>query len=327
MARFDREAQLLAALNHPNIAAIYGVEDRALVMELVQGATLGERIAKGAIRLEEAEPLIEQIVDALEYAHQKGVVHRDLKPANIKITPEGRVKVLDFGLAKALADQNAHTDPISSSTLHMGATAAGVIIGTVAYMAPEQARGQSVDKRADIWSFGVVVYEMLTGRRPFEGGTTSDTLAAVLKTEPDWNGVPVKARALLRSCLSKEPTRRLRDIGDAPLLLRDAPEGSPPAKANRRWWMAFAAITLAACGVLAGWALSHLLKARTEEQPFSLQINPPESGQFIFGTRTGGRAGSVPGWPNCSVYCPGQWEERALGPAARWHSRALVVSV
>src|ERR1043165_1289305 len=167
MARFTREAQVLASLNHPNIAAIYGVEERALVMELVDGPMLSERIAQGPIPLEETMPIVEQLVDALEYAHEKGVVHRDLKPANIKITPEGRVKVLDFGLSKALAGDTAPADPASSPTLTMRATMAGVIMGTAGYMSPEQARGHSVDKRADIWAFGVVLYEMLTGRQLF----------------------------------------------------------------------------------------------------------------------------------------------------------------
>src|SRR5437764_11428464 len=199
LARFTREAQVLASLNHPNIATIYGVEERALVMELVQGRELA-----GPLSIEEAIPLIQQLIDALEYAHDKGVVHRDLKPANIKITPEGRVKVLDFGLAKALAsDAAAAQNPASSPTLTMRSSEAGMIMGTAAYMAPEQARGQNVDRRADIWAFGVVVWEMLTGRRLFEGATVSDTLAAVLTKEPNFDSVPAKVRRLLRVCLMK----------------------------------------------------------------------------------------------------------------------------
>src|SRR3989442_8695223 len=164
LARFEREAKVLASLNHPHIAAIYGVEDRALVMELVEGPTLAERIAQGPVPLEEALPLARQIADALEYAHEKGIVHRDLKPANIKLTADGQAKVLDFGLAKALSNEPASgDDPADSPTLTMRATQVGVIMGTAAYMSPEQARGKTVDKRADIWVFGVVLYEMLTG--------------------------------------------------------------------------------------------------------------------------------------------------------------------
>jgi serine/threonine-protein kinase len=172
LARFAREAQVLASLNHPNIAAIHGVEDRALVLELVEGPTLAERIAQGAIALDEALPIIHELIDALEYAHDRGIVHRDLKPANIKLTPEGSVKVLDFGLAKAFTSDVPTAHPASSPTLTMRATAAGVIMGTAAYVSPEQARGHEVDRRSDIWAFGTVVYEMLTGNscsldRPF----------------------------------------------------------------------------------------------------------------------------------------------------------------
>src|SRR5579864_489715 len=227
MARFQREAELLAALNHPNIAAIYGVEDsgskRALVMELVEGETLAERIRRGAIPLEETLHIARQITDALEYAHEKGVVHRDLKPANVKITPEGSVKILDFGLAKAMSDEHGGpADAENSPTLTMGATQAGVILGTAAYMAPEQARGKKVDKRADIWAFGVVLYEMVTGKRPFGGEDMSDILAAVIKEEPRWDKVPEQLLPLLKRCLEKDPKKRLRDIGDAMPLLEES---------------------------------------------------------------------------------------------------------
>jgi serine/threonine-protein kinase len=192
LARFTREAQVLASLNHPNIAAIHGVEDGAIVMELVEGNE-----PRGPLTPAAAIPLISQLIDALEYAHDKGIVHRDLKPANIKITPGGRVKVLDFGLAKAVSVEPAAADPSSSPTLTMRATMAGMIMGTASYMAPEQARGQEVDKRADIWSFGVVLFEMLTGRQLFAGATVSDTLAAVLKEEPDWEALPPRLRTLV----------------------------------------------------------------------------------------------------------------------------------
>ena len=223
MARFQREAHLLASLNHPNVAAIYGLQEsngvRALVMELVEGRTLADRIAAGPIPLDEAIPIALQIAEALEYSHEKGVIHRDLKPSNVKLTPEGKVKVLDFGLAKAWGDGSTTGDSEKSSTLTLAATETGLVLGTAAYMAPEQARGLSVDRRADIWSFGVVFYEMLTGKSLFAGATTSDTLAALLKVEPDWNAlppeVPPRIRRLLRRCLTKDRRERLQAIGEA----------------------------------------------------------------------------------------------------------------
>ena len=217
MARFEREAQVLAALNHPNIAQIYGVEERALVMELVPGESL-----KGPLPLETALGYATQIADALEAAHEKGIVHRDLKPANIMITPAGVVKVLDFGLAAVMPGPAPAPDPNSLSD-------AGVILGTAAYMSPEQARGKPVDKRADVWAFGVVLYEVLTGRQAFHGETTTDVLAAVVAEEPDLTRVPAKVRRLLQSCLQKDPKQRLKAIGDWRLLIED-----PPRVAGRR---------------------------------------------------------------------------------------------
>jgi serine/threonine-protein kinase len=252
LARFTREAQVLASLNHPNIAAIYGVEDRTLVMELVEGPTLAERIAEGPVPLEEALEIARQIGDALEAAHEKGVVHRDLKPANIKVTPEGRVKVLDFGLAKALAGEPPAMsgDRVNSPTLTMGATLGGMILGTAGYMAPEQAKGKVVDKRADIWAFGVVLYKMLTGQPLFEGETVSDTLAAVLTKEPDWDRTPRKVRRLLRSCLEKDPKRRLRDIADAWGFLDETREAPTATTTRTPWIVAAAALAIT---TLAGW--------------------------------------------------------------------------
>src|SRR6516165_9676474 len=212
LARFTREAQVLASLNHPNIAAIYGVEDRALVMELVEGPDV-----QGPVAEEEVRRLVDELIDALEYAHDKGIVHRDLKPANLKLAADGRLKVLDFGLAKAVSGDAPAGDPVNSPTLTMRATQAGIILGTAAYMSPEQARGQAVDKRTDIWSFGVVLYELLTGRRLFEGVTVSDTIASVLKTDPDLSAVPGRYQRLLRLCLVRDPLRRLRDISGARL--------------------------------------------------------------------------------------------------------------
>ena len=191
LARFEREARVLASLNHPHIGAIYGFEDadgvRALVLELVEGETLADRIARGPIPLNDALTIARQIADALDAAHEKGIVHRDLKPANIKITPDGIVKVLDFGLAKAASGDAATADLTQSPTVTVGGTREGVILGTAAYMSPEQARGQTVDKRTDIWAFGCVLYEMLTGRAAFARDTLTDTLAAVVEGRPNWS--------------------------------------------------------------------------------------------------------------------------------------------
>ena len=226
LARFDREARVLAALNHPHIGAIYGVEHvdgvPALVLELIEGGTLAERIVRGPMPLDEAMPIAKQIAAALEAAHDHGVIHRDLKPANIKVRSDGTVKVLDFGLAKA-ARTDGTPDLTQSPTVTIGGTREGVIVGTAAYMSPEQARGQAVDKRTDIWAFGCVLYEMLTGHLTFNGMTFSDTLAAVLASEPDWHrlpgSTPAAVRRLLRRCLAKPVARRLRDMGDALLEL------------------------------------------------------------------------------------------------------------
>src|SRR6202049_186729 len=218
MARFQREAKVLASLNHPNIAIIHGVEDRALVMELVEGDS-----PKGPLPFEEAWKIASQIAAALEYAHERGVIHRDLKPANVKVTPDGVVKLLDFGLAKAFSNQREPSaSPENSPTLTLGATEVGVILGTAAYMAPEQARGQQFDKRADIWSFGVVLYELLTGERLFTGEDAAETLAAVIHKQPDLAKVPQEARRMLAECLKKEHKQRLHSIADAKLLLEES---------------------------------------------------------------------------------------------------------
>ena len=258
LARFKREARLLAALNHPHIAAIHGLEESGgthyLVLELVPGKTL-----EGPLPLEEALGVARQIAEALEAAHEKGIIHRDLKPGNIKTTPEGKVKVLDFGLAKALHGESSSVDPSQSPTLTAG-TEVGVVMGTAGYMSPEQARGRSVDKRTDIWAFGCVLYEMLAGRKAFPGETNPDCLAAVLGREPRWEalpeGTPPHLRALLRRCLQKDPQRRLRDIGDLRLELEDliaAPAQEEPARkqtgVTRR--TAIAALSGAAAGAAA----------------------------------------------------------------------------
>ena len=226
LARFQREAEVLASLNHSNIAAIHGIEHydgtHALVMELAEGESLDSLIKQGPVPFDEAWRIASQIAAALEYAHDKGIVHRDLKPANVKVTPEGVVKLLDFGLAKAFAAPGGSpADPENSPTLTVEATGAGVILGTAAYMSPEQARGKPVDKRSDIWAFGAVLYELLTGERLFQGRDTSEILAQVLTKQPDFERAPAKARRLLRLCLEKEPKLRLRDIGDAKQLLEE----------------------------------------------------------------------------------------------------------
>src|SRR5262245_33338733 len=266
LARFTREAQILAALNHPHIASIHGVEESergaALVLELVEGPTLADRIANGRLPVDEAIAIGRQIADALEVAHEQGIIHRDLKPANIKLDQNGRVKVLDFGLAKTLLSptRSELTDVASAPTLTAHATAAGVILGTAAYMAPEQARGRAVDRRADIWAFGIVMFEVLSATRPFRGKTTSETMAAIIKDAPDWTplpaGVPVSLQSLIRRCLEKDPQRRLRDIGDARLVLEDLEAGvdafvSATAVRQRGWraavpWVLAALATIGA---------------------------------------------------------------------------------
>ena len=228
-ARFDREARLLASLNHPHIGAIYGVEDMdgtpALILELVDGDTLADRLERGPIAISETLNIARQIADALEAAHEKGIIHRDLKPANIKITADGVVKVLDFGLAKA-ASEDASGPDLKQTPNTIGGTRDGAIRGTAAYMSPEQARGKPVDKRTDLWAFGCVLYEMLTGRAAFASDTISDTIAGILEREPDWRALPAATppgvTRLLRRCLSKDPKRRLHDIGDARIEIEDA---------------------------------------------------------------------------------------------------------
>jgi serine/threonine protein kinase len=305
LARFEREAQLLASLNHPNIAAIYGLHHvegvRFLAMELVEGQTLGERLAAAPFEVSEALRLAAQIADALAAAHDKTVVHRDLKPANIKITPEGKVKVLDFGLAKALHEAEPLSGSANSPTVTMGEneTRAGTIMGTASYMSPEQAQGKPTDKRSDVWSFGVVLYEMLTRRRAFEGATMSHVIVHVLEDDPDWDALPARVpsgvRDLLGRCLQKDPAERLRDIGDVKLQLLDmakraaspksgrmevatpSPQQSPAGK--QRWlWP-----TVAALAVLAALALGFVYM-RPQKAPDAaavrFEITQPQNTTF-----------------------------------------------
>jgi serine/threonine protein kinase/Tol biopolymer transport system component len=267
LARFTREAQTLAALNHPNIAHIHGLEEsggvRALVMELVEGEDLAERLVRGPIPLDEALPIAKQIAEAFEAAHEQGIIHRDLKPANIKVRADGTVKVLDFGLAKALDPTPTSSPNVTNSpTLSLQATRAGIILGTAAYMSPEQARGKPVDKRTDIWAFGCVLYEVLSGKRAFAGEDVTDTLAAIIRADPDWsqlpNDTPPGIRRLLRRCLEKDRKERLPDIGTARLEIKDAltapveiPLSAAAPRRNRdrlAWISALASVTLIAVG-------------------------------------------------------------------------------
>jgi Tol biopolymer transport system component len=299
LARFEREARILATLNHPHIGAIYGVEDtedlRALVLELVEGDTLADLLHPGPLPVAHALAMARQIVDALDAAHEKGIVHRDLKPANIKVTPDGVVKVLDFGLAKAATGDGSPRDLSRSPMETIGPTRDGIILGTVAYMSPEQARGKVVDKRTDVWAFGCVLYEMLAGHAAFRGETISDTIAAILEHEPAWDALPAATstavRRLLRRCLEPDPKRRLRDIGDAQIDLEDGSVaglnqhavGSVTSanRAHRRERLAWAM-----AGVL-GVALATTIffERRFGERPpemavTRLNISPPEKNQF-----------------------------------------------
>ncbi|MGB6975157.1 MAG: protein kinase [Terracidiphilus sp.] len=351
MARFEREAQLLASLNHPKIAAIYGLEvsgsTRALVMELVEGPTLDERIGRASasarskaasasaakasasaahaaasagsgtksaaksgsgnhahfasLPLDEALPIAQQVAEALEYAHERGVVHRDLKPANIKVMSDGCVKVLDFGLAKAMGPEEASDDISNSPTLSMAMTQAGFILGTAAYMAPEQAKGKQVDRRADIWAFGCVFYEMLTGKKAFEGETISDVLASVIRAEPDWTALPEATppsmKQLVRRCLEKDPKHRLRDIGDARIAIEDTlagagndadagihtgpvTEGGRGAQLRRFLPWALGAVALVST-VAAAWLL---LEPKPPQNVVRFPIPQPENATFTVGS-------------------------------------------
>ena len=291
LGRFKREAQVLASLNHPNVAAIYGLEDSngeiALVMELVEGPTLADRLSAGPIPVDETVAIAKQIAEALEIAHERGIIHRDLKPANVKVTPDGTVKVLDFGLAKVFEDESQANDLSHSPTLIKG-TQAGVILGTAAYMSPEQAKGKAVDKRTDIWSFGCVLFELLTGKQSFSGETLTDVLAAVVRAEPDWdalpNGTPGAIRRLLRRCLTRESKQRLRDIGEARIILGDqhgevveAEAGralTAPAQSLWKRSLPWAIALIFAAGLFA-MILTYISRAPKAQSLFRSSINLP----------------------------------------------------
>jgi len=320
LARFEREAQLLAQLHHPNIASIFGLEEsggtKALVMELVEGPTLAERLEQGALPLDESLSFARQIAEALEAAHEKGIVHRDLKPQNVKTSREGQIKVLDFGLAKAMDPAGASgvgsgsaSQLAQSPTLTLGATVQGVILGTAAYMAPEQARGVGVDKRADIWAFGVLLFEMLSGRRLFEGELVTDVLANVLKSEVDFGALPAETpaalRRLLRRCLERQPKRRLHDIADARIVLDEliageveatatSPAGAPPAPAWKRalpWAVTAVALAVAATGWLSGGGTATGPQVESAE----LALAAPEGGELDVASNSGWGAVSPDG--------------------------------
>jgi serine/threonine protein kinase len=270
--RFQKEARAVAALNHPNICHLYDVGPNYLVMEFVEGATLS-----GPMALDEALKIAAQIADALDAAHEKGIVHRDLKPGNIRVTPDGVVKVLDFGLARMDASELA--DPHNSPTAPASPTIVGTILGTAAYMAPEQARGKTVDRRADIWAFGVVLYEVLTGKQLFGGETVSDVLAAVLRAEPDLSAVPARVRPLIAKCLEKDPKKRLRDIGDWRPLLELGSEAQSLAQPRRLphiWIAATAVFALVATVFAFAW-----FRQKPAEVPVvKAEIAPPEKTSF-----------------------------------------------
>jgi serine/threonine protein kinase len=306
LARFEREAKTLASLNHPNIAIIHGLENadgvRALVMELVEGPTLADRIAQGPIPVDDALPIAKQIAEALEVAHEQGIIHRDLKPSNIKLRPDGTVKVLDFGLAKALEPvaamgRDATLSPTITSPAMM--TGVGVLLGTAAYMSPEQAKGRPADKRSDIWAFGCVFYEMLSGKRAFAGDDVSDTLVGVLRDDPDWSALPMETpariRQVMRVCLQRNPKQRAQAIGDMRLALAGAFDvpvpatGTEPSRlaALRQAWPWVAATVILSAGVTG--VIMRSLTAAPAQQPLrrlehllarSLEL-PPGSGTLV----------------------------------------------
>jgi Tol biopolymer transport system component len=295
LARFRREAQVLASLNHPNIAHLYGFEDagatHALVMELVEGPTLADRISQGPMALADVLPIARQIADALEAAHEQGIVHRDLKPANVKVRDDGTVKVLDFGLAKALDPSSpSSADAMHSPTMTARATQMGVILGTAAYMAPEQAKGKAADRRADVWAFGVVLFEMITGQQLFTGETATEVMASVMKEEPDWSrlpaNLPASLRRLLRRCLEKDPKKRLSSMNDARLELgeQEGAAAEAPVRPARGSlvWLAASAIAGAVLTAIAFAFVVPALRAIPDRQPARVSVLGPAGVTLFF---------------------------------------------
>jgi eukaryotic-like serine/threonine-protein kinase len=319
--RFTREVHAIASLNHPNVCTLHDVGPDYLVMELVDGPTLADRIVEGPIPLEEALPIARQICDALEAAHDKGIVHRDLKPGNIKLRSDGTVKVLDFGLAKMGAGVTTLSD--ESPTLSMQATQAGVILGTAAYMAPEQARGKAIDKRADIWAFGVVLHEMVTGRRLFQGEDLTDTIAAVVREKADVSDAPMPLRRVLERCLEKDPRKRLRDISGVALLLESArleePVVTPSTHAprpSRLLWIAAGTALVAAAG-LAALAFVHFREQPPALHPIQFALEPPSDTGYT--NPYGGHAVSPDG--RYIVFTAGK--DAVSGPSSRLWLRPM----
>ena len=325
LARFEREAKTLAALNHPNIAQIYGLEKSngasTLVMELVEGPSLSDRLAQGAVPFDEALPIARQIVEAVEAAHEQGIIHRDLKPANIKLRPDGTVKVLDFGLAKAL-EPGSYNETMSATIMSpVYMTAAEVLLGTAAYMAPEQARGKAADKRTDIWAFGCVLYEMLAGKQVFAGDTVSDHLASILRADPDWTALPPTVPAtvlmVLRNCLQKDPRERWHSAADVRIQLKDARSETAIAPAsprrNRIVWVAVAALAI---GLVA--ALAAVGNKPAAQSPLWLAIPPPpyEEDTIIFTAVSGRRRLLLDAQRPCSVQGDGA-RKRAFAKSSR----------
>ena len=296
LARFHREARVLASMNHPHIGAIYGVEQEqagrpALVLELVEGPTLAERLREPNVRPGSGLPVAEtlaiasQIAQALEAAHEKGIVHRDLKPANIKLTPAGMVKVLDFGLAKVAAAADGADDRFGAArvALPISEIRPDVILGTAAYMSPEQARGATVDKRTDIWAFGCVLFEMLSGQRPFDGASSADTVARILERDPDWSALrddtPASIRTLLQRCLRKNPEQRLHDIADARIEIDESDLVRPPAPAatQRAWALAWIAAALVVSSLLLAIVFVRLRAPAPSSEVFEFPVGPPDN--------------------------------------------------
>ncbi len=299
LSRFEREAKVLAALNHPNIATLYGYEEDDgtvfLTMELVEGEDLSEHIARG-LSVSEARPLFEQIAEALSAAHEKGIIHRDLKPANIKVTADGTIKVLDFGLAKAVAASSSEVDLTNSPTLSANATQAGLLLGTAAYMSPEQAQGKEADRQADIWAFGVCLYEALTGARPFRGSNASMVLASILKDEPDWGAPESRVghdiTSVIKRCLAKDPKRRFHDIADVRIGLEEASTNvgrqPTPLETPRRWLgLALGLLVALATGVLIGGLATERNKSSNEVSGVHFEVPLPETAPFYRWASTG----------------------------------------